>query len=663
MSERVRMIVAALLLVAATVAVYAPVVSFDFVNIDDNQYVTENSVVQAGLTGDSIRWAFTTTDASFWHPLVWISHMAVVSVAGLHAGAHHAANVALHAICAWLLLVVLRQWTGRVWPSFLVALLFAVHPLHVESVAWVSQRKDVLSTVLWMLTLFAYGWYARRPSVARYALVAAAFILGLMAKPMLVTLPCVLLLLDFWPLNRFAMPMAMSRAFLRRFGALALEKAPLLAVSVVFSGVAYAAQAGGGALGSAPWAMRVKVAVVAYGWYLWKSVWPFELAVFYPYPGAPPSAALVLGVLAVLAAITALAAWQANRRPYLLVGWLWYAGTLVPVSGLVQVGHYAWADRFAYVPLIGIFVAVVWGVAEIGASRPWAVFAAGTVVAAILAVIAGAQVQHWRSSETLFRHALAVTDGNFLAHNNLGAALLADGELDGAADAMQAAIAINPRYADAYSNLGIVQLRQGRLAEASASLRKAIALEPSHVAAHVNLGNALLETGAVEEALDVLGRAVKLASGRLDAQYNYALALDAAGRSEQALAHFEQVLARQPDDADAGYHYGMALAGLGRIEDAMAALEHVVRVEPERGRAWLNLGIAQLMSGLQQQAVESLQRAVRLLPEDAAAHYSLGMALGQQGNASAAAAQFRRTLELDPNHAGAREILERMGDP
>ena len=661
MHDRKQTAIAVLVLAAATLAVYARVYAFDFVNIDDNQYVTENPVVQGGLTANGIAWAFTTTEASFWHPSVWLSHMAVVSIAGLHAGAHHVVNVILHFVCVWLLFVVLRGWTARLWPSFFVALLFAIHPLHVESVAWVSQRKDVLSTVFWMLTLLAYGWYARKPGVSRYACVATAFVLGLMAKPMLVTLPCVLLLLDFWPLGRFAAPLGMRGAFLRRLGVLAIEKLPLLLVSAVFSWIAYAAQAGGEALGSAPLAMRIKVAVVAYGWYLWKAICPYRLAVFYPYPADAPSTAVVLGVVSVLAAITALTVWQSNRRPYLLVGWLWYLGTLVPVSGIVQVGHYAWADRFSYVPLIGIFVAVVWGVSEILASRPGIAMGIGASVAAALAVVAGVQVQYWRSSETLFRHALAVTDANFLAHNNLGVALLDAGDRDGAAAELHEALAINPRYADAYSNLGIVSMREGRTNDAMGHLREAIALQPRHVAAHINLGNALLKSGEAAEAVTMLSQAVDLAPGRLDAEYDLALALDAVGRSEESLVHFERVLARQPDDTDAGYHYGMALAGLGRIEDAMEALEHVVQIDGSYGRAWLNLGIAQLMQGLYAEALESLQQAVRLLPDDPDAHYNLGMTLGQTGKGDAAVVQFKKTLELEPDHAGARGVLERLG--
>lgn len=657
-----RPILAAMAMLAtATLAVYGPAVGFDFVNIDDNQYVTDNAHVQQGLTWKNLTWAFTTTEASFWHPLVWVSHMAVVSVAGLNAGAHHAVNVALHLVCAWLLLGVLWRYTGRLWPSAFVALFFAVHPLHVESVAWVSQRKDVLSTVFWMLTLLAYGRYVRHPGVGRYALVVVAFVLGLMAKPMLVTLPCVLLLLDFWPLKRLTMPLRPTPACARRFAVLALEKTPLFALAAVFSVVAYVAQASGGALGDAPWTMRLKVAVAAYGWYLVKTVWPANLAVFYPYPDAAPSMPAVLSVTALLAAITLVVSALANRRPYLLVGWLWYMGTLVPVSGIVHVGHYAWADRFTYVPLVGLFVAAVWLMADTPRAVQRVAAAAGLVVAFGWSLTAAYQVQYWRSSETLFRRALAVTENNFLAHNNLGAALLDTGEVDAATAEFHRAIAINPRYADAYNNLAIAAARTERFDEAVAHARKAIELAPAHVHAHINLGSALLQAGAVDDAVVALDRAVQLSPERMDAHYNLALALDAAGRSEDALRHFELVLARQPDDPDAGYYYGMALAGLGRVDEAIVALEHVVNVDPTYGRAWLNLGIARLMQGLHTQAVASLQKAVTLLPDDAEAHFNLGMALGQTGNEDAAVAQFQRAATLDPGHTRARAMLERLG--
>ncbi|MDX2166671.1 MAG: hypothetical protein SF182_06390, partial [Deltaproteobacteria bacterium] len=404
-------------LIASIVALYAPVREHDFVNYDDPEYVLENTPVRAGVTPAGILWAFTHFHSANWHPLTWISHMVDCRVFGLDAGAHLMVNVALHALAAALLFLFLERATGAFWRSAFVAALFAVHPLRVESVAWVSERKDVLAALFWMLTLHAYAWHARAPSGRRMALVTAAFAGGLLAKPMLVTLPFVLLLLDLWPLDR------------PRTRALLLEKMPLFALVLASCAVTIAAQYTAGAMVAlVPGfgvSYRVQNAIVSYATYLGQTVWPTDLAVFYP-PRTPVPPAEVALSAAVLLAISGLVARHGARRPYLPLGWLWYLGVLVPVIGLVWVGEQARADRFTYLPQIGIGIIVAWGVNDLLARWPrraWVLAPAATALLLAWAAATRVQIGYWRNTQTLFEHALAVTRDNHVVHANLGAEL------------------------------------------------------------------------------------------------------------------------------------------------------------------------------------------------------------------------------------------------
>jgi hypothetical protein len=466
-------------LVVATAAVYAPVRQHDFVNFDDASDVTSNRLVQQGLTWEGLRWALTTGEESNWIPLTRLSHMLVCELFGMNAGAHLLVNVGLHCSNALLVYAVFLALTGAVWPSGFVAALFALHPLHVESVAWVAERKDVLSAFFWLLTMGAYVLYTRRPGWLRYSAVVGCFALGLTAKPMLVTLPFVLLLLDIWPLRRLPLQTSSVPVLAR----LVAEKVPLLALAAITSVVAFQVQRDWGAMPTAaqlPWTLRGGNALVSYVRYFGMMVWPVNLAVFYPHPGALPLRVVVSAGL-MLAGVTAWVMRAARVWPALAVGWLWYVGTLLPVIGLVQVGLQARADRYTYLPLLGLFVMAAWGLGEWPGRWRWGrVALAGGAVAVILACAAatGRQVAVWQNSVTLFEHALAAGWKSPLAHYNLAHALAQRGRTAAAIAHYRESVRLQPAEPRTHDNLGLLLAEQGRTAEAIAEIREALRLKP-----------------------------------------------------------------------------------------------------------------------------------------------------------------------------------------
>lgn len=482
---------AAAALVGLVATTYWQVRELGFVNFDDPRYVLQNPQVRRGLSLEGAGWAFTALYAGNWHPLTWLSHMLDVELFGLDPGWHHLTNALLHAAATLLLFAGLRSASGRTWPSALAAALFAAHPLHVESVAWVSERKDLLCAAFWFLAMWAHVGWTRRPTVPRYALVVAAAALALLSKPMAVTLPLALLLLDMWPLGRMAPEGPVPPIALLR------EKIPLLLLSLGSSVATLVAQSRGGAISSAfhlgP-GPRVANAVLSYAAYLWQTIWPARLAVVYPHPSFTPAGLatwkVALSALA-FAAATALALWQRKRRPYLAVGWAWYVVTLVPAIGLVQVGAQGMADRYTYVPLVGVFVAVAWLAAEAAGAVPWrraAVAAACAAIVAALAVASRRQAEHWRDSFSLFGHALEVTDHNWMALRNLGAALQDAGRPDEAITALEQSLRLWPREAQTWMNLGISYATVRRLEEAEVCLRRALEMQPGDAHAWYNLG-------------------------------------------------------------------------------------------------------------------------------------------------------------------------------
>ena len=585
---------AIVLLMALAVLPYLQTLGHDFVNYDDNFYVTENSHVQQGLTLDSIVWAFTTSKGGNWHPLTWLSHMLDISVWGGKPAGHHFTSVILHAANTLLLFFILSQMTGGIWRSALVAALFAVHPLHVESVAWVAERKDVLSTFFGLLAIWAYFKYAREPSTKKYLLVVCLFVLGLMAKPMLVSLPFILQLLDIWPLRRWNLwriddetvaalePKPTSRIL--------LEKVPLLVIAAIFSIVAFVAQGAaqnipnGEAL---PISSRVANAIVGYVLYLEKLFAPVKLAVFYPHPGTWRPTAVAISALLLLL-ITCVAVLHRRQNPWVLIGWLWFIVTLIPVIGLVQVGWQSIADRYSYIPSIGIFILIAWSIPTmLGSSAQRASIAAACAVIAILAVMTWIQVSYWRNSRTLFTHATEVTQGNFMAHQNLGNVLEAEQNLDGALELYRVAAKERPSYANTaiHENIATVLIKQGRDQEALAELKHAIELNPSSSSAFNSMGSIMLTEGRTEDAAKYLQLAVKFDPDNIAAEINYGMALVKLGRWNEAIAQLAPVARTAPNRIVARTYLARALAGRRDFDQAVAELQQILQIEPNCGPA------------------------------------------------------------------------------
>ncbi len=590
----VRRPAAVLLLAFAVLAIYWQTGNHAFVNLDDDAYIYGNPNVRKGLTPEGVAWAFTTTHAANWHPLTWISHMADVDLFGLVPGWHHRMNVLFHILNSVLLFLVLEGMTGACWRSGLVAALFAVHPLHVESVAWAAERKDVLSTFFWILATGAYVRYVAKPRVSRYMLVVLALALGLMAKPMVVTLPFTFLLLDYWPLGRMApedparagLPGSFSAASLPR---LVREKIPLFALSAVSCVITFLA--GKGAIRDSRHILHggdIANIVVSYVAYLAKTVWPSSLSVFYPHPSALREAIPsweVAGAAVLLVGTSLLVLRFRGRCPFLPMGWAWYLGTLVPVIGFIPVGSQAMADRYTYVPLIGIFVAVAWGLSEAWSGwrvrRQVAGIAAGAVLSA-LAAAAWVQAGYWKDSVALFTHALQVTKGNWFAWNNLGYAYDDLGRHDRAAEAYGEALRIMPNDHSAWNDLGASYARLGRGAESLAAFREALRLKPDTAEIWFNLGTAYGSLGRYPEAVDAYRGALRLRPDYAAARRELGLAYSELGLHAEAIASLEEALRVAPGDVDALADMGVACYRAGRREPLAEIYRKIRGIDPSR---------------------------------------------------------------------------------
>jgi hypothetical protein len=569
-----------LMLAILTLALYGQVVGHDFMRLDDDSYITQNPHVRAGLSWDTVKWSFTSTEQSNWHPVTWLSHSLDCQLFGLGAGAHHIVSVLIHLLNVVLLFLLLHRATGALGRSFMVAALFAWHPFNVESVAWAAERKNVLSTLFLLLTLGAYGWYVKKSNWQRYTVVAALFALGLAAKPMLVTLPFVLLLLDFWPLQRlYGWRPALPQVPLWR---LLLEKVPLLALSALSCAVTIVAQRRAiGSTENLPLTMRLANALYSYVLYIWKTFWPFGFAVYYPYPFDPElrhHPGLAASALAVLAALVLVGvtfvAWRQRRtRPYLATGWLWYVGTLVPVIGIVQVGMQAMADRYAYVPLIGLFVIVAWGSGDlaerIGVSGAWRQAAAGTALV-VLWLVTFQQIGFWKNNYDVWAHTLEVTQDNFVADDNMGMELMKAGRPESIRYFQDAA---RLQAKDPMSHGAIAAFLQdnGHLKEAIPEYEVVTDNPPNLnflAFAHANLGIIYTELGD---------------SGKAQTEFRQALATDRLA-VDDAINDLRQKVSAQP--ADEGYlRLGLLLEQTGRIPEARAACEQALALKPDRTEA------------------------------------------------------------------------------
>lgn len=657
-----RILLICAILVLGTFALFWPVKQYEFIGYDDPAYITQNPYVQAGLTKESIAWAFgnVASEATYWHPLSWMSHMLDCQLFGLNAGAHHMVSVGFHAVNAMLLFFLLSRLTGSTWRSAAVAAIFAWHPIQVESVAWVTERKNLLSTLFFLLTLLAYRRYSSRTSqngnpllglrTGAYWLVALLFAFGLMSKPMLVTLPCVLLLLDVWPLRR--LDLTSSERF-RTARLLFAEKLPLFVLSAVSSWITIRAHQHLDIVVTGtqvPFDIRIANAALSYITYVAKVLWPSDLAVIYPYPTVWPISQFAMTAL-LLMAITALLFGLRKGRPHLLFGWFWFLGTLVPVIGVLQVGSQPMADRFIYVPIIGLLVLAVWGVAEllqkVKSVRPVAIATFMLIAGASLAV-ARHHLQYWQNSIALFERAISVTSKNSVSHYNLGLAYSMKGDLTKAKNHYAKALEISPKYIDAQNNLAATLLSEGRVDEAVAEYEKLFKTAPNHPLANYNFGLALERKNDLAGAAAHYKKTVEADHSNLEAFQKLINALGRSGQIPEANRYLGQMLEKNPKSALAHVAVANIYMEQNRLPDAVPVLKKAVEIDPTQPEAHYQLGAVNAMMGKFEESLVHFSEAVRLKPTLTEAHFSLGMAYAQLGRTQEAINKFVETLRAHP---------------
>lgn len=691
------------LLVVLTVLAYWPATFAEFINYDDNDYVTANPHVLGGLTWRNVAWAFTANHASNWHPLTWLSHMVDITLFGKGPTGPHCVNLLLHVGNSLLLFLWLKQMTGAKWRSAFVAALFALHPLHVESVAWVSERKDVLSTFFGLLTLLTYVRYCKKLQLKEphvvfcYVLTLIFYAFGLMSKPMLVTFPFVMLLLDFWPLRRGEILniTQQPRAFLRQLW----EKLPFFLLSAGSCKLTtWAQQKAMQPLEYLPMTERWANSAIAYVRYLTKMIFPFDLGLPYLHPGHWPALHVMLAA-AIIIGLGVGAVWTWRSQPYLFMGWFWYLGTLVPVIGLVQVGAQSSADRYTYIPLIGIFIASVWGMAALGRrfTLPRLAMGVGSIlIVAGCGILTHRQAARWHDSVSLFKHSAAVIEGNFVALGNVGGALFESDHLEEALDFYQRSHQVNPRYPEAVNSIGAVLARKGKQEEAMAWFQRALELQPTHADAAFNLGNAMAKKGNHEEAVRYFRSALKIRPDNFEAHNNLGNALIKLGQLDAAIQSYQTALEYQPDAAlihknlgemfaakgqlaeaiaqyrqalqftnDPGTHYslGLTLAVQGRWPEAIGHYETTLKTDPANAEVRYNLGYALRMNRQLEAAARQLREALQLKRDFPLAQFNLGCVLADLQRPQEAAIHLREALRLKPDYQDAQKKLQALEDP
>ena len=652
MNKKFKYLIVILLILISFIA-FGRIMANDFINFDDDIYITGNNYIKSGINTESIKWAFTSSHAANWHPLTWLSHMLDWQLFGANASGHHLVNLLLHIGSAILLFLFLNKTTGSLWPSAFVAAMFALHPLRVESVAWASERKDVLSMFLGMATIYVYALYVENHKLSKYFLCLALFALSLLAKPMLVTLPFLLLLLDYWPLGRWQkalkpqlLPVGNKGGLVKNkakqrktnstkykkisiplvdrsktIRSLLVEKLPFIFMAIASSIVTIWAQSNGGAvayLEQLPFLDRILNAIVSYVQYLIKMFWPVNLVIFYPYRQFLPFWQ-VFGAASILLGVSIAVIYAIKKVPFLFVGWFWYLGTLVPVIGLMQVGFQSIADRYTYFPSIGIAIILTWGVIYLSKVKLRKIIIIPTVIIlTALTFLTWQQCGYWKNSNSLFSHVLQATKDNYLAHNNLGLALAAEGKNEEAIAHYLKAIEINP-YCKAHFNLGVALVAQGRIEEAIAAIK----LNPNQQEAHFGLSVVLVARGKN---------------------------LVAQGRIEEAITHYLSAIKINSDNADAHCNLADVFVQQNKIDQAIEHFREAVRITPSSFAALNNLGVNLEKQLKHDEAIEYYRRAVQIEPKNPGIYFNLGVALGNKGELKEAANNFRLAIKIKPDY-------------
>lgn len=659
---RIRFLICVFLLFA-TLAIYLQTTSFSFAGLDDGVYIYKNFHVQRGLTLQNIAWAFSFHCCN-WHPLTWLSHMLDCQLYGLNPAGHHLTNVLLHIANSILLFLLLVRLTGYTWRSAFAAALFALHPLHVESVAWAAERKDVLSTLFMFLTILAYSRYTAKRSIGRYITVVITYALGLMAKPMLVSLPIVLLLLDYWPIR--------SKNCLSK---LIIEKIPLFTMAGASCIVTLLAQNAGGAVRSFdtfPMSIRIANMFVAYMTYIWKMLWPSNLSFLYPHPGKYIPLWLTAFCAVSLAIITILAIRNARKLPYIIVGWLWYVVIALPVIGLIQVGGQAIADRYTYVPIIGLFIIISWLIPDLlsrlslsASLRSVLLAVPAGVVIVLLIMTSRIQTGYWRSSETLYTHAFQATHGDYTIRCWMADLLIAKGKPDEAISLLESARENKPGLAQVQNALGCIYAREKKPDRAFDEYNEAILIRPEFPEAHNNLGTLLASQGKLDKALVEFKEAARLEPRYAEANYNIAVILARNGNNDEAIRYFERSLAADPDRIDAHCRLGMLLLQQDDIKNAIHHFSEAIELDPKQAEPHYLLATALQQEGRIKSAIEELNKTIKLRPDWGAAHNMLAAALYENGDYSGAWTEIHlaRKCGTEPEPEFVKELSSRMTEP
>jgi protein O-mannosyl-transferase len=652
-----------LFLLSAISLIYWKIHTYDFIVFDDDAYVYDNPHIKNGITFDNIKWAFTSFHSWNWHPLTWISHMIDCQFFGLNPGWHHIINVSFHIINSLLLFFVFKKMTGGLWQSAFVAALFALHPLHVQSVAWISERKDVLSGLFFMITLWAYNIYVKHPSKYRYFLVALFFALGLLSKPMLVTMPFVLLLLDYWPLERIRLKKLSginNSQPLKILTRLILEKIPLFFFSAISSVITFFAQESGvSSFERIPISSRIANSLVSYLTYIEKMIYPTKLAVLYPYVLIQPlwkvfTACCIIILISIMSIITI------KKMPYFIVGWLWFLGTLVPVNGLVAVGDQSMADRYTYLPLIGLFLIIAWAAADLWKKwelrRIWLILSISIIILVLMAVSSN-QIEYWKNSITLFEHTLSITSGNDRIHNNLAIALLKEGRIDKAINHFLQATRICPYEWDYYNNLGVALDKVGRSDEAMSNFFQATRINPKDIKSYNNLGAIFEKQGKEEEAINCYAQIIRINPNDYEAHMKLGDILYGQGLLNEAINHYLQATKINPAPEMAYNNLGNVFYKQGRINEAINNYLLTLKINPNRPETHNNLGNALNQQGRTSEAIQYYIQAIKLKPDFAEAYNSLGVAFINAGDINKAIACFKKASQINPAYSTAKNNL------